>query len=68
MYLQRKKRKNNTEINTRKANKGTTSVFIRLADKKNEEQIQLDNMENCRLLAEPMVEETSIIPQSTTFS
>ena len=65
MYLQCKKSKT-TEINTRKADKGTTSVFMSLDDKKNEGQIQLDNMENCRL-AEPIVEETSIIPQSTTI-
>jgi len=39
-----------------------------LADKKNEGQIQLDGMENYRLLAQPMVEEISIIPQSTTIS
>ena len=69
MYLQCKKKKKKTEINTRKADKGTTSVFMSLADKKNEGQIQLDNMEKYRPLAEPMVEETSrIIPQSTTIS
>ena len=38
---------------------GTTSVFMSLADKKNEGQTQLDNMENYRPLAEPMVEQTS---------
>ena len=38
--------KTNTEINIRKADKGTTSVFMSLADKKNEGQTQLDNMEN----------------------
>ena len=60
MYLQcKKKKKNNTEINIRKADKGTTSVFMSLADKKNEGQIQLDNMENYRPLAEAMVEETA---------
>jgi len=69
MYLHCKKKKNNTEINIRKADKGTTSVFMWLADKKNEGQIQLDNMENYGPLAEPMVEETaSTIPQSTTIS
>ena len=63
------KKKNNTEINIRKAGKGTTSVFVSLADKKNEGQIQLDNMENYRpLVVELMVEETSIIPQNTTIS
>ena len=51
--------KTNTEINIRKADKGTTSVFMSLADKKNEGQTQLDNMENYRPLAEPMVEQTS---------
>jgi len=39
-----------------------------LADKKNKGEIQLDSMENYRPLAEPMVEEISIIPQSTTIS
>ena len=33
--------KNNTEINIKKADKGTTSVFMSLADKKTEGQIQL---------------------------
>ena len=51
--------KTNTEINIRKADKGTTSVFMSLADKKNEGQTQLDNMENYRPLAGPMVEQTS---------
>jgi len=41
----KKERKNNTEINIRKADKGTKSVFMSLADKKNEGQIQLDKME-----------------------
>ena len=51
--------KTNTEISIRKTDKGTTSVFMSLADKKNEGQIQLDSMENHRPLAEPMVEQTS---------
>ena len=51
--------KNNTEINIKKADKGTTSVFMGLADKKTEGQIQLDNIEHYRPLDEPMVEETS---------
>ena len=51
--------KNNTEINIRKADKGTSSVFMSLTDKINEGQIQLDNVEHYRPLAEPMVEETS---------
>ena len=51
--------KNNTEINIRKADKGTTSVFLSLTDKINEGQIQLDNVEHYRPLVEPMVEETS---------
>ena len=38
--------KNNTEINIRKADKGTTSVFMSLTDKINEGQIQLDNVEH----------------------
>ena len=52
--------KNNTEINIKKADKGTTSVFMSLADKKTEGQIQLDNIEHYRPLDEPMVEETSV--------
>jgi len=56
--------KNNTEINIRKADKGTTSVFISLTDKKNGGQIQLDNIHKhgklLRPLAVPMVEETSL--------
>ena len=52
--------KNNTEINIKKADKGTTSVFKILADKKTEGQIQLDNIEHYRPLDESMVEETSV--------
>ena len=51
--------KNNTEINIKKADKGTTSVFMSLADK-TEGQIQLDNIEHYRPLDESMVEETSV--------
>jgi len=39
-----------------------------LADKKNEEQIQLDNMENYRPLAEPTVEQTSRKVQELLFT
>ena len=52
--------KNNTEINIKKADKGTTSVFMSLADKKTEGKIQLDNIEHHRPLDESMVEETSV--------
>ena len=55
-----KKSKNNTEINIKKADKGTTSVFMSLADKKTEGQIQLDNIEHYRPLDESKVEETSV--------
>ena len=51
--------KSDTKINIRKAEKGTTSAFMDLDDKKNEGQIRLDNMENYRPLEEPMVEDTS---------
>ena len=51
--------KNNTKINIRKADKGTTSVFMSQTDTINEGQFQLDNVERYRPLAEPMVEETS---------
>ena len=52
--------KNNTEINIKKADKGTTSVFMSLADKKTQGKIQLDNIEHYRPLDETMVEETSV--------
>ena len=52
--------KNNTEINIKKADKGTTSIFMSLADKKTEGKIQLDNIEHYRPLDESMVEETSV--------
>ena len=52
--------KNNTEINIKKADKGTTSVLMSLADKKTEGQIQLDNIEHYRPLDESMVEETPV--------
>ena len=52
--------KNNTEINIKKADKGTTSVFMSLADKKTEGQIELDNIDHYRPLDESMVEETSV--------
>ena len=52
--------KNKTEINIKKADKGTTSVFMSLADKKTEGKIQLDNIEHYRPLDESMVEETSV--------
>ena len=52
--------KNNTEINIKKADKGTTSVFMSFADKNTEGQIQLDNIEHYRPLDEPMVEETPV--------
>ena len=45
MYLQCKKRKT-TEINIRKADKGTTSVFMSLGDKKNDGQI--GKLQACR--------------------
>ena len=52
--------KNNTETNIKKADKGTSSVFMSLADKKTEGKIQLDNIEHYRPLDESMVEETSV--------
>ena len=51
--------KDNREINIKKADKGSTTVIMNKTDKITEGQIQLDDEENYRPLATPMVEETS---------
>ena len=51
--------KDNQEINIKKADKGSTTVIMNKTDKITEGQIQLDDEENYRPLATPMVEETS---------
>ena len=51
--------KDNPEINIKKADKGSTTVIMNKTDKIIEGQIQLDDEENYRPLATPMIEETS---------
>ena len=51
--------KDNREINIKKADKGSATVIMNKTDKITEGQIQLDDEENYRPLATPMVEETS---------
>ena len=50
--------KRDTNINLKKADKGTTSVVLNIEDKVKEGQTQLDNREHYRPLVKPMVEET----------
>ena len=52
--------KDNREINIKKADKGSTTVIMNKTDKITEGQIQLDDEENYRPLATPMVEETRV--------
>jgi hypothetical protein len=51
--------KDNPEVNIKKADKGSTTVIMNKQDKIAEGQIQLNDEENYRPLATPMVEETS---------
>ena len=51
--------KRDTEINLKKADKGTTTVVMNTQDKIKEGQTLLDNKDNCRPLASPMVTETN---------
>lgn len=53
-----KELKNNPQVNIKKADKGTTTVIMNKQDKIGEGQIQLNNEENYRPLATPMVEQT----------
>ena len=48
----------NTNINLKKADKGTRTVVLNTEDKIQEGQVQLDNIEHYRSLESPMVEET----------
>ena len=50
----------NTEINPKKADKGTRTVVLNTADKILEGQVQLDNFEHYRPLLRPMVKDTSL--------
>ncbi|XP_044176756.1 uncharacterized protein LOC122959498 [Acropora millepora] len=51
--------KGDTEINIKKADKGTTTVVMNTQDKINEGQVQLDNGDHYRPLATPMVVDTN---------
>ena len=51
--------KRDSEINLKKADKGTITVVMNTQDKIKEGQILLDNKDNCRPLALPMVIETN---------
>ena len=51
--------KRDTEINLKKADKGTITTVMNTQDKIKEGQILLDNKDNCRPLASPMVIETN---------
>ena len=53
-----KELKNNPEVNIKKADKGTTTVIMNKKDKIAEGKIQLNDEENYRPLATPMVEQT----------
>ena len=50
--------KQNTDINIKKADKGSTTVVMNKTDKIREGQIQIDDEHNYRPLLEPMVKET----------
>ena len=50
--------KHNDKINIKKADKGTTIVVMNVQEKKQEGQIQLDNINHYRPLETPMVAET----------
>ena len=51
--------KGDTEINIKKADKGTTTVVMNTQDKINEGKVQLDNGDHYRPLATPMVVDTN---------
>ena len=55
-----KELKENSEINIKKADKGTTTVIMNKQDKITEGQIQLRVIDNYRTLETPMVKETSV--------
>ena len=53
-----KELKQNTNINIKRADKGTSTVIMNKEDKIHEGQVQLDVRENYRALPSPMVSET----------
>ena len=55
--------KRDTNINLKKADKGTTTVVLNIEDKIKEGRTQLDNREHYRPLVNPMVEETNLRAQ-----
>ena len=57
-YLAIKELKQNTNINIKKADKGTSTVIMNKENKIHEGQIQLDVEENYKALSSPMVSET----------
>ena len=59
-----KELKQNTNINIKKADKGTTTVIMNKEDKIREGQVLLDERENYESLALPMVTETSLRVQT----
>ena len=52
--------KRDTNINLKKADKGTTTVVLNIEDKIKEGQTQLHNREHYRPLVNPLVEETNL--------
>ena len=50
--------KQNTDINLKKADKGSTTVVMNKTDKIREGQIEIEDKHNYRPLSEPMVKET----------
>ena len=53
-----KELQNNTAINLKRADKGTTTVILNKRDKIQEAQVQLDNRDHYRPLENPMVTDT----------
>ena len=52
--------KQNTDINLKKADKGSTTVVMNTTDKIREGQIQIDDKHNYRPLSEPVVKEKGV--------
>ena len=50
--------KNNTAINIKRADKGSTTVLLNRSEKIQEAQVQLNNRDHYKPLAKPMVEDT----------
>ena len=53
-----KELKNNSAINLKKANKGTTTVIMNKTEKIKEAQVQLDNRDHYKALKAPIVKNT----------